>query len=83
MSAAKLTVDLPDECIDAIAELVLARLQPPEDYIGVEQAAAYLACSKHRIYRLVSRSAIPYRKEGARVLFSRRALDDWLEAQSP
>ena len=49
-----------------------------EPWLNVEQACEHLACSRHRIYRLVSMRRIPFAKEGDRLLFKRSALDEWV-----
>jgi excisionase family DNA binding protein len=68
------------------AEVVVAQ-RPPESepWIGVDEAAAHLACPKSRIYRLVSRAKggrlanpIPHEKDGSRLLFRRSDLDAWV-----
>jgi excisionase family DNA binding protein len=88
--AAKVTLAVPTELVEAIAAraaaLVAGQLDSPaEGWIGVEQAAAHLACPKSRIYRLVSQSRdtrranpLPYEKDGSRLLFRRSDLDRWL-----
>jgi len=46
------------------------------------EAARHLGCKRQRIYDLVARrqaSAIPHRKEGARLLFRLSELDRWIE----
>ena len=50
-----------------------------EAWVGVEQAAEHLGCKPQRIYNLVHARAIPYRKEGSRLLFRLSDLDAWLE----
>lgn len=50
-----------------------------EAWVGVEQAAEHLGCKPQRIYNLVHARAIPYRKEGSRLLFRLSDLDGWLE----
>jgi excisionase family DNA binding protein len=75
---------LPDEFVDAIAERVAELLanhesSQPEAWIGVEEAADYLACPRSRIYALVSKRAIPHRKDGSRLLFRRSELDSFIE----
>lgn len=79
---AKLALDLSEELMDAIAQRTaeLMASTQPEPWIGVEQAAEYLSCPKSRVYRLVSRRAIPFEKDGARVLFKRTELDAWVQA---
>jgi excisionase family DNA binding protein len=50
-----------------------------EAWVGVEGAAAHLGCKPQRIYNLVHARAIPYRKDGSRLLFRLSDLDAWLE----
>ena len=81
---------VPVDLIDLLVERVAARLgvgvgvEPAaEPWIGVEEAAAHLGCRRQRVYDLVCRRAstgIPHRKEGARLLFKRSALDRWIES---
>jgi excisionase family DNA binding protein len=77
-------LSVPDELFEAIAEraaaLVLARLDAePEPWLGVDEAARYLACTPSRIYALKSANRIPHRKDGSRLLFRRSELDAWLD----
>lgn len=51
----------------------------PEAWVGVAQAAEHLGCRPQRIYNLVHDRAIPYRKDGSRLLFRLSELDAWLE----
>ena len=69
---------------ERVADLLAARpiASEPEPWIGVEAAAAHLACSPKRIYDLKAQGRIPYRKDGSRVLFRRSELDAYLEALS-
>lgn len=80
---------LPPEFVEAVADraadLLARRLDSrPEPWIGVDDAAEHLACPVSRIYRLVSlakggrqANAIPYCKDGQRLLFRRSELDAW------
>jgi excisionase family DNA binding protein len=62
-----------------VATLLAERIElEPERWIGVEQAAAHLACPKSRIYDLVSARRIPHEREGSRLLFRRSDLDAWV-----
>lgn len=49
-----------------------------EAWVGVDQAAGHLGCKPQRIYNLVHDRAIPYRKDGSRLLFRLSELDAWL-----
>jgi excisionase family DNA binding protein len=52
-------------------------------WMTVRQAAAYLGCSRHTIYRHTAAKAIPHRKrrDGQGLLFRRDELDRWIEAE--
>jgi excisionase family DNA binding protein len=77
-------VELADVEIEAlaerVAELVAARLDGPrgEQWLGLEQAAAYLCSTPEAVRALVKRGRIPYHKAGGRLLFSRREVDAWV-----
>jgi len=43
-----------------------------------DEAAAYLACPKSRIYALLSARRIPHDRDGSRVLFDRAELREWV-----
>jgi excisionase family DNA binding protein len=87
---ATLALTLPSEVIDLIAaraaELVCAQVAPTaEPWIGVDEAAAHLACPKSRLYRLTSQAKggrrsnpLPFERDGARLLFRRSDLDAWV-----
>lgn len=77
-----LSVVLPPELVDAVAVRVAGLLRAEQrhrdQWLRVDEAAAYLRCPKSRIYRLVSMRRIPFQKDGARLLFSRQELDEWV-----
>lgn len=84
-SNADVAVALPPAFVEAVAARVaeiLAERQgsAPEAWIGVEEAAAHLACGRSRVYALVSAGRIPFAKDGSRLLFRRSELDAWLAA---
>jgi excisionase family DNA binding protein len=81
VSAVRGVLTIPQDVIEAIAtraaEIVAVRIGS-ETWIGVEAAAAHLACPVSRIYRLVSLRKIPFEKDGNRLLFKRSILDEWV-----
>jgi excisionase family DNA binding protein len=84
MSERRVTIDVPDALIEIIVNRVLERLEArerpeTEPWMNVAEAAAYLACPVSRVYALVSKRAIPCRKDGRRVVFRRSELDRYLE----
>lgn len=48
-------------------------------WMTVQEAAEYLRWPKKRIYNLTNAGAIPYRKQGNRLLFHQGELDAWLD----
>jgi excisionase family DNA binding protein len=80
---AVLGLSVPGEFIEAIATRVAELIQHaagiPEPWIGVDEAAAHLACKPQRIYDLVSQRRLPFRRDGRRVLFRRSDLDGYLD----
>ncbi len=79
-----LTVNVPDELVERIAEraaeLVAERQSPAvSEWLTTAEAAEHLRCPKSRIYALVSARRIPHAKDGSRTLFKRAELDRWVE----
>ena len=88
MSETRLTIDVPEELIDAAAERVAARvleqLERPaaaSPWMDLPAAASYLGFSRDRLYKLTAAGAIPCRRQpgGQRLIFNRHELDQWLE----
>jgi excisionase family DNA binding protein len=77
------SIPLPAGILDLLVERTAARLHATvvvsEPWVGIDAAAAHLACKRQRIYDLVSRRTIPHRKEGSRLLFKLSHLDAWIE----
>jgi excisionase family DNA binding protein len=86
-------VAFPEELIERLARCVaeLIRAAPPDEngggaespWMTVRDAAAYLGCSRHTLYRYTAAKAIPHRKRrgGQGLLFRRDELDRWIEAE--
>lgn len=51
-----------------------------QDYLGTEDAAAYLGLKERKIYELAASGGIPCSKVTGKWLFPRDALDRWVEA---
>ena len=71
-----LTLAVPPELIDAIAERVTDMLaerqpQPAPELLTVDEAAEFLRCRRQRLYDLVSQDRLPHLKDGSRVLIRR------------
>lgn len=84
---AELVIELPRECVDAIAARAAAILgartdQPsraPSPYLSVPEAAEYLRAKPQRVYDLLSARRLTRYKDGSRTLVSRAELDAYLE----
>ncbi|PTQ92439.1 excisionase family DNA binding protein [Mucilaginibacter yixingensis] len=65
-------------------ELLLLRLQPKEDtddeFLNINEAAAFLKVSVASLYSKVSRKEIPVSKPGKRLYFSRTELHEWVRS---
>lgn len=64
-----------------LEHLIVDRPRPSSSrqLLTVEEAAAYLRCKKQRIYDLRSQGRLLAKREGRRLLFTQRALDELLE----
>ena len=84
----ELTLLVPDELLQALAELVAARVRElppapePSPWLDFEGAREYLRFSRDQLYKLTAARAIPFRKkrDGQGLLFHREELDRWLQA---
>lgn len=77
----KVTLDIPDEIVEAIAARVAGLIEPgtsPSPLLDVKEAAAYLRCEPKRVYDLTSQRRIAFVKDGSRTLIRREALDQYL-----
>ena len=84
----ELSLHVPEELLDALAELVAARVgeQLParveSPWLDFDGARDYLRFSRDQLYKLTAARAIPFRKkrDGQGLLFHRGELDRWLQA---
>lgn len=53
-----------------------------KEFLTLQEAAQFLGRSERALYHMVSRRAIPYSRQGTRLVFSRRALQAWMESMS-
>lgn len=83
-----LRLHVPEELLDALAELVAARVgtrlpaAAESPWLDFESAREYLRFSRDQLYKLTAARAIPFRKkrDGQGLLFHRDELDRWLRA---
>ncbi|MEX2196835.1 MAG: hypothetical protein WD844_16290 [Thermoleophilaceae bacterium] len=86
MSAGPLSLALPDELIDVLAERVAERLadrQAPADdgwLRGAEKIAEYLDAPRSRVYALASCNPprIPVHRDGSALVGRKSELDAWV-----
>jgi excisionase family DNA binding protein len=82
-----LTLNLPDELLHQLSEQIAELLAKrdtgaaPSPWLTLPAAAAYLGCSRDRLYKLTAARAIPFRRRegGQRLLFHCEELDAWVE----
>jgi excisionase family DNA binding protein len=78
-----LGLQLPPEFIDQLADLVAARLAERVDtaervWLSAPEAANYLNMKLDLLYKRTSAEAIPFHKDGGRLLFNRNELDAYM-----
>lgn len=83
MSAAPLSLPLPDELVEQIAQRAAAILADQASaaeagYLDVAGAAEFLACPTSRVYALVSARRLPHHRDGSRLLFDRAELREYV-----
>jgi predicted DNA-binding transcriptional regulator AlpA len=85
----EITLAVPEELIDALAERVARKVTRrletsavASPWLDVEAALEYLPFSRDQLYKLTAAKAIPFRKkrDGQGLLFHQGELDCWLEA---
>lgn len=80
-----LLAELDDDALDALADRLAPLLEkrlgrsPQLAWLNAEQAAAYMACTRRRLYDLVQLREIPSHRDGRRLLFRRDDLQAYLE----
>jgi excisionase family DNA binding protein len=80
--------ELDDEALDRLAELLAPRLArriaptPATPWLDVDEAAAYLRCSRQRVYDLRHAGVLKPHRDGRRLLFRRDDLDAYLERRT-
>ena len=76
------TLTLTPEQEEALIERIVERLRESQDegYLNATDAAEFLGLTPSALYARVGREQIPYRRVGKRVLFDRRELRAWVEA---
>ena len=76
------------ELVDLIASEVEARInryefkEPPEDRIGLNEAIELTRISRSALYKLTMNGKVPHEKCRSRLIFSRKELQGWIDAQT-
>jgi excisionase family DNA binding protein len=60
----------------------IAEVADPVDVLDVPHVAGLLGIGRNTVYDLVARNAIPHRRLGKQIRFSRAALMRWLDSWS-
>lgn len=76
-----MNLKIPDELVAELAKQVANQLQPQArpPYLNVDDAAAYLACDRKRIYDLKAAGKLTPHRDGRRLLFTTADLDAVLD----
>jgi excisionase family DNA binding protein len=81
-TALTLTLTLTEDDFMKLTDRVRAALassvRGDNGYLNVDEAAAYLACSRKRIYDLVQTEKITPERDGRRLLFRESVLDSYV-----
>ncbi|MDP9417215.1 MAG: helix-turn-helix domain-containing protein [Actinomycetota bacterium] len=83
-----LLAELDEQALDQLAELLAPRLAEriapatTSPWLDVDEAAAYLRCSRQRIYDLRHAGDLTPHRDGRRLLFRRDDLDAYLNGRS-
>ena len=51
---------------------------PIKRWLDINELHGYLGISESKIYKMVMKHEIPYRKIGGRLLFGSREIDEWM-----
>jgi len=76
------------ELVNLIASEVEARLKKiehcelPQDRIDLQKASEIIGLKQSAIYKLTMTGAIPFKKYGNRLVFSRQELEAWMEERT-
>jgi len=56
--------------------------EPKDDRTGIDEIKQLTGLSFSQLYKLTANNAIPHRKFGKRLIFSRKAVLNWMEQQT-
>jgi excisionase family DNA binding protein len=66
----------------AVSRLPEPKEEPKDDRVGIDNIKSLTGLSYSQLYKLTANNAIPHRKFGKRLVFSRKAILEWLELQT-
>lgn len=70
--------------VSALRQLLISKEQitaeQPEQFLTIQQAAAFLCLSVPTIYSKVSKRELPFMKQGKRLYFAKSELSEYLKA---
>lgn len=75
-------LDAPDTEVERANAGAGDSASPPE-VLTASEAADLLGCDRKSVYEAAGRHEIPHQRLGRRVIFSRKALLDWLGCKGP
>jgi len=84
MNGVPVPVELDDAALAAIAAAVApdaGNSAPESPYLSAEEAAAYLRCSRQRVYDLLSARRLTRIKDGSRTLLARSEVEEYLNGR--
>ncbi len=58
------------------------KAEPKDDRVGIDDIKALTGLSYSQLYKLTALNAIPHRKFGKRLIFSVKAITEWMEQQT-
>ena len=58
------------------------KAEPKDDRVGIDDIKALTGLSYSQLYKLTALNAIPHRKFGKRLIFSIKAITEWMEQQT-
>lgn len=83
-----MNVNVPDDLLDDLAARIAGRLADTtanaapatSPWLDAQGAATHLSTTKRRMYDLAQQGRVPCHREGTRLLFDRRELDEWVRS---
>ncbi len=58
------------------------KAEPKDDRVGIDDVKSLTGLSYSQLYKLTANNSIPHRKFGKRLVFSVKAITEWMELQT-